>query len=272
MASGRTLSPLPEEMALSAFLKRLGRVAIAFSGGCDSTLLTAFALRELGSENVLPVHVSTPMTIVHETESAHHFAARFGACCTELEVDVLRLPEVVKNDKWRCYYCKKQIFSAIWKVAESAEFRHLLDGANLDDSGDWRPGARAADELGVLHPFVECGFGKRLIRLVSRRMGLSSWTMPAAACLASRIPTGIPLTEEQLQRCGKAEALLAGLGFSGCRVRCLEGNRASLEFRGPSLSRALRLREKIAEELSCCGFSEILIDPEGYRRGAMNKL
>ena len=272
MASGRTLKPLPEELALSAFLKRKKGVAIAFSGGCDSTLLTAFAVRELGAEAVLPVHVTTPMTIASETESARRVAERLGVRCLELETDVLSLPEVVRNDKWRCYYCKKAIFQTILTAISGEGFRHLLDGANLDDSGDWRPGATAADELGVLHPFVECGFGKRLIRLVSRRMGLPSWTMPAAACLASRIPTGIPLTEEQLQRCGKAEALLAGLGFSGCRVRCLEGNRASLEFRGPSLSRALRLREKIGQALAICGFSDILIDPEGYRRGAMNKL
>lgn len=272
MASARTLKPLPEEVALSAFLKRNGRVAIAFSGGCDSTLLTAFAVRELGAENVLPVHVSTPMTIANETQTARRIAARLGVRCLELETDVLRLPEVVRNDKWRCYHCKKQIFSQILHAASGEGFRTLLDGANTDDSGDWRPGAKAADELGVLHPFVECGFGKRLIRLVSRRMGLPSWTMPAAACLASRIPTGIALTKELLQRCGNAENILAELGFSGCRVRCLEGNRASLEFRGPALSRALRMRQEIEKALSVCGFAEIRIDPEGYRRGAMNKL
>ena len=96
--------------------------------------------------------------------------------------------------------------------------------------------------------------------------------MPAAACLASRIPTGTPLTEELLRRCEEAETILAGLGFSGCRVRCLEGNRASLEFRGPSLSRAFRLRQEIENALSVCCFAEIRIAPEGYRRGAMNKL
>ena len=272
MASGGTLTPLPEELALSAFLKQKERVAIAFTGGCDSTLLTAFAVRELGAENVLPIHLTTPMTIAKETQTARRTAARLGVRCLELEADVLSLPEVVKNDKWRCYHCKKAIFSTILKAASGEDFRHLLDGANLDDSGDWRPGAKAADELGVLHPFVECGFGKRLIRLVSRRMGLSSWTMPAAACLASRIPTGTPLTEELLRRCEEAETILAGLGFSGCRVRCLEGNRASLEFRGPSLSRAFRLRQEIENALSVCCFAEIRIAPEGYRRGAMNKL
>ncbi len=269
---GKTLTPLPEEKALSAYLKRLGHVAIAFSGGCDSTLLTAFAIRELGAEHVLPVHVSIPMTIEQETREAFRFAEHLGARCLNLKLDVLQLPEIVRNDKWRCYHCKKYLFTEILRAAAENGFRTLLDGANVDDSGDWRPGARAADELGVLHPFVECGFGKRRIRLVSRRMGLASWTMPAAACLASRIPTGIPLTREMLHRCGEAESILARLGFSGCRVRCLEGNCASLEFRGPALSRAFRLRKTIEESLAPCGFSAILLDPAGYRRGSMNKL
>lgn len=272
MASPKKLTPLPEELALSAFLKKTERAAIAFSGGCDSSLLAAFAARELVPENVLLVHVSTPMTFERENLFSRKFAVSLGTRYLELEIDALQSPEVVKNDKWRCYHCKKLIFSTILKAAAEQGFHHLLDGANTDDKGDWRPGAKAADELGVLHPFTECGFGKRLIRLVSRRMGLPSWSMPAAACLASRVPTGTPLTREALALCGKAETVLAALGFPGCRVRCVDGNRASLEFRGPYLARALRLQDKIRDALSGCGFSEILIDPAGYRQGSMNKL
>ena len=131
---GKTLTPLPEEKALSAYLKRLGHVAIAFSGGCDSTLLTAFAIRELGAEHVLPVHVSIPMTIEQETREALRFAEHLGARCLNLKLDVLQLPEIVRNDKWRCYHCKKYLFTEILRAAAENGFRNCaFETANLFD-------------------------------------------------------------------------------------------------------------------------------------------
>ena len=174
------------------------------------------------------------MTIEQETREAFRFAEHLGARCLNLKLDVLQLPEIVRNDKWRCYHCKKYLFTEILRAAAENGFRTLLDGANVDDSGDWRPGARAADELGVLHPFVECGFGKRRIRLVSRRMGLASWTMPAAACLASRIPTGIPLTDK-----GDASPMRRGGEHSGpTRILRLPGPMSGRKLRVAGIPRS----------------------------------
>lgn len=270
---GTALKPLPEELRLAEFLNRTGRLAIAFSGGCDSTLLAGFAARELGAERVLLVHVNTPLTFRREDDSAREFADRYGLAYLELKIDALNDPEVVRNDKWRCYHCKKRIFTEVLAAAAERGFHLLADGANTDDKNDWRPGARAADELGVLHPFTVCGIGKRRIRLLSRRMGLPTWNMPAAACLASRIPTGIALTAEELHRCGEAEDALAALGFPGTRVRALADGTASLEFRGGVfLAYAFRREKRIREALAPFGFRAVTIDRAGYRQGSMNVL
>lgn len=269
---GIALKPLPDEIRLAEFLHRTGKLAIAFSGGCDSTLLAGFAARELGAEQVLLVHVNTPLTFRREDDSAREFAVRRGLAYLELNVDALSDPEIVRNDKWRCYHCKKRIFTAVFAAAAERGFLRLADGANTDDRNDWRPGAKAADELGVLHPFSECGIGKRRIRLLSRRMGLPTWNMPAAACLASRIPTGVALTAEALFRCGEAEDVLAKLGFPGTRVRTLADGSASLEFRGVFLMYALRREKRIREALAPFGFHVVTIDRAGYRQGSMNVL
>ncbi len=266
------MTPLTEEVRLTEFLRNAGKLAVAFSGGCDSTLLAAFAARVLGPENVLSVHVNTPLTFRREDDSARAFARQWNLPFLELEIDALADPEIVRNDKWRCYHCKKRIFSSILAATAERGFHQLADGANTDDKNDWRPGAKAADELGVLHPFTACGIGKRRIRLLSRRMGLATWNMPAAACLASRIPTGVALTAETLRRCGEAEETLSELGFPGSRVRALADGSASLEFRGVYLPRALRLEPRIQEALKPFGFFPVTVCRSGYRQGSMNVL
>ncbi len=268
----KKLTPLPEEVRLAQYLRGIGKLAIAFSGGCDSVLLADFSARVLGPDSILLIHVNSPLTFSGEDRSAHEFAVSRNLPYLELPVDVLEDPRIVCNDKWRCYHCKKRIFSAIQSAAASRGFSALADGTNPDDRHDWRPGIAAADELGILHPFSECGIGKRRIRLLARRAGLSVWTLPAAACLASRIPTGVPLKEEVLRRCGAAEQALAQLGFSGSRVRALADGSASLEFRGPALSRAFRMEEKVCNVVRSFGFSRVVIHPSGYRQGSMNRL
>lgn len=268
----KKLTPLPEEIRLAEFLRGVGKLAVAFSGGCDSVLLADFAARVLGTENLLLVHGNTPLTFSREDESARTFAHRRNLPFLELTLPVLEDSRIARNDKWRCYHCKKRIFSAILEAAAARGFPRLADGTNPDDRSDWRPGIAAADELGVLHPFCECGIGKRRIRLLARRAGLPVWNLPAAACLASRIPTGVPLTEDALRKCAAAEEILMDLGFSGLRVRILADSSASLEFRGPALGRAIRMEKTIREALRPLGFSRVAVNPAGYRQGAMNLL
>ncbi len=266
----KILKELPFEIRLKEYLQGKRRLAVAFSGGCDSSLLAAFAARILSPENVLLLHAATPMTFERENHFARELASRYGTPYQEISMDALSIPEIVRNDSMRCYHCKKYIFTALLKEAEKRNFHRLADGANIDDKSDWRPGAMAADELGVLHPFTECGLGKREIRLLSRRMELPTWHLPAAACLASRIPTGTPLDPETIQMAGRGEEFLESLGFHGTRVRCLGSKIASLEFRGPHLKRAIRMKESIQKALLELGFSQVNIHPNGYKQGNMN--
>jgi uncharacterized protein len=149
-------------------------------------------------------------------------------------------------------------------------FANLADGTVTDDFGDYRPGLEATAELGVLHPLADAGFDKRLTRLLARRYSIPNWNMPASACLASRIPCGTPITAEALGKISKAEEFLTDLGFPGCRVRCFPDDSASVEVPRPRLGRLFRLGKRVERELKSIGFLKVRLDPDGYRRGAMN--
>lgn len=248
-------------------LARRGRLAIAFSGGCDSALLAEAARRILGPENVLLLLADSVLLPRAEAERARQLAAAAGLRLEILRLDPLADEAVRSNGPLRCYHCKKRIFSALSARARELGFPLLADGANLDDRGDYRPGAKAADELGVVHPLAE--LPKSAIRELAREWELPTWDLPAAACLASRIPTGTPLDRTSLEMVEAGEKAVAALGFSGFRVRKTGPAAARLELRPEETAAAEQRLAEIGARLKKCGF--LSVELALYRTGSMNR-
>ncbi|MCK5844712.1 MAG: ATP-dependent sacrificial sulfur transferase LarE [Victivallales bacterium] len=245
-------------------------LAIAVSGGADSTLLAKAASIALPKSELHLLHVLLPFSPPRETRGISEWAEKESIPLEILELNLLDLEEVTANDSERCYHCKRHIVSTVLREIRSRGFANIADGTVTDDFGDYRPGLRATAELGVLHPLADSGFDKRLTRLLARRYGLPNWNLPASACLASRIPCGTPITRDALERISSAEDFLTDLGFSGCRVRHMPNLAASVEVPRPRLGRLFKLREKIEEKLKSMGFKTVELNPTGYRRGSMN--
>lgn len=257
------------DVKLDAELRKHPLLAIAFSGGCDSAFLVEAARRTLGGEHLLLVLADSPLLPRREFDAALAWTERAGLPLAVCEVAPLERAEVRANTPERCYHCKRMIFGALQREASLRGFPVLADGTNCDDLGDYRPGLRAAEELGVLHPLLAAGFTKAMIRERSREWGLSTWDLPAAACLASRIPTGTPLSSGALSRVEAAEELLRRRGFRAVRVRDLSGKKARIELPPEELSRAEAVREELAAALAGCGYSEVELAL--YRTGSMNR-
>lgn len=252
-------------------LGSMGKVAVAFSGGVDSCLLAKFAALTLGRENVLLLHAVSPLGKSSETVFANDFARLHQLRMESLSLNPLADPRVAVNDPLRCYYCKHLIMSAALAAAAEQGFSILADGGNSDDYSDYRPGIRAADELGVRHPLAEAGMGKAAIRRLARELGLSNWNHPAAACLASRISYHTPLDAGMLRLIETAEGILEGLGFSFCRVRCVD-MRAEIELEPERFSDAVAVAGELNSRLTELGFNAVLLNLAGYRQGAMNRV
>ena len=261
-----------KEQKLRALLKGYGRVALGFSGGVDSTLLLQIALDELGAENVLPVLADTPSLPRSEFAEALRLAEGLGAACTVVDPRELDDPNYAANPADRCYFCKKHLFRLIAETAAAKGFGVVLDGNNADDAGDYRPGRRAAQELGVESPLMEAGLTKAEIRALSAREGLPTAEKPAMACLASRIPYGTPVTAEVLGQVERAEAGLRAAGFGQCRVRH-HGEVARLEVPASDLARLVEagVRERVVEGVKAAGYRYVALDLQGYRTGSLNE-
>ena len=246
-------------MTLKEFFARAPRAAVAFSGGADSALVL-WAAKTWGGD-AAAYYVRTPFQPAFELADARRLASELDVPLKVVEVDILSAPEVAANGPERCYFCKKALFAALRRAAADDGYELLLDGTNAsDDAGD-RPGMRALAELAVRSPLRECGLTKEAVRRLSRQAGLFTWDKPAYACLATRVPTGVPITPADLERVERGEEALFRLGFTDFRLRLFHGA-ARLQVLEDQLERAVARRGEIIQALQA-DFDEVLLDLKG---------
>lgn len=259
---------------LSRCISEFPKALIAFSGGTDSTLLLKAALDALGPSNVMAVTMVSPLVTVRETEKAQLLAKKLGAQHRLIDFDPLNTETIAANPPDRCFYCKKAIFNSLFEIADQEGYPVILEGTNISDLGDYRPGLAAVKNMERVHsPFLRCSLDKAAIRKLARAAGLDNWDQPSQACLASRIPYGEPLTLQKLAAVSKAEQFLRESGFSQVRVRH-HGDLARIEVLSEEMPAFLdpRQRELISQSIKSCGFKYVTFDIDGYRTGSLNEV
>ena len=252
-------------------LGQMGKVAVAFSGGVDSSFLLTVASQTLGN-NVVAFTAIGPIHPASETNRARNLAKNLGVHLIEIDQDIDAVPGFADNPPDRCYLCKKALFLRMTEQAENLSIATIIEGSNTDDLKDFRPGKKALGELGIRSPMVDAGLSKDEIRQASKNLELSTWDLPSFACLASRFPYGTQLTRKKLSMVEQAELALEKEGFKQYRVR-YHGQIARIEVPQEEIARFAdqKLRNKIVDSIKNAGFDYVSLDLIGYRTGSLNE-
>jgi len=255
---------------LKETMRQMESVVVAYSGGVDSTLVLKVAHDCLGDKALAMTAISASLA-AHERAEAEAIVNHIGARYLPIESQETADPRYLANAPNRCYFCKSEVYTKLVDYAQREGYNYVVDGTNLDDVGDHRPGRQAARERGVRSPLQEVGLTKAEIRELARTLGLPNWDKPAAACLSSRIPYGVTITLQMLSQVERAELALKQMGFRQLRVRH-HNDIARLEIEAADFEAVLRQREQIVDRLKKLGYAYVTLDLAGFRSGSMNEV
>jgi len=261
-----------KEERLKGLLREYDSVVVAFSGGVDSSYLLYVAQLVL-KDKVLAVTAQSPLYPQHHLKKAKDFTHRYRIAHKIITTNEMVSPQFRSNPPSRCYYCKVELFTRLKDIATKKGYKMVVDGSNLDDTSDFRPGLQAARELKVLSPLIDAGITKEDVRYLSRKAGLPTWNVPSSACLASRFPYHTTISEEKLKAVSQGEDFLRELGFRQVRIRH-HGEVARIEVLPSEIPHLLAsdMIERVVKKLKSLGFKYITLDLQGYRTGSMNEV